>query len=111
VDRFDAELTKMIADHSYHRLLQIGWIDADVDGDGRVESVPASDQAGQSPPVRLYELVTVKGSTPPSEAKKRFFLGGEVYEGWANVPDRYKVIDANRTAWGSQVAPIFSFKW
>ena len=44
--RVDAELVKMIADRSYHRLLQLGWIQADVDGDGRTELVPASDQAG-----------------------------------------------------------------
>jgi polar amino acid transport system substrate-binding protein len=111
VDRFDAELTKMVADHSYHRLLQLGWVQADVDGDGRTEWVPASDNAGQDAPVRRYELVTVTASGPKPESEKRFFLGGQVYEGWKNVPDRYKVIDKDRTAWGSQIAPVFSFKW
>jgi len=111
VDQFDAELGRMIADHSYHRLLQLGWIQADVDGDGRTEWVPASDQAGQDPPVRRYELVTVTASAAKPESQKRFYLGGKVYEGWSNVPDRYKVIDKNRTAWGSQVVPVFSFKW
>ena len=56
-------------------------------------------------------MVTVTGSAPKPEAKKRFYLGGQVYEDWASVPDRYKAIDKNRTAWGSQVAPIFTFKW
>jgi polar amino acid transport system substrate-binding protein len=111
VDRFDAELTRMIADHSYHRLLHLGWMVADVDGDGRMEEVPASDAAGTTPPVRRYELVTVTGATPPPDSKARFFLGGQVYEGWANVPDRYKVIAKDKTAWGSQVAPVFSIKW
>src|SRR5262245_35292984 len=110
VDRFDAELTKMIADHTYHRLLQLGWIEADIDGDGRMEAVPASDAAGQAPPVRRYELVTVTGPPAP-DSKARFYLGGKVYEGWSNVPDRYKVIDKDKTAWGSQVAPVFSIKW
>jgi polar amino acid transport system substrate-binding protein len=111
VDRFDAELSRMIADHTYHRLLQVGWIYADVDGDGRMEAVPASDAAGQAPPVRRYELVTVAGSSPPSDPKARFYLGGKVYEGWSNVPDRYKVIAKDKTVWGSQVAPVFSIKW
>jgi polar amino acid transport system substrate-binding protein len=93
VDRFDAELTRMIADRSYHRLLQVRWIQADVDGDGRTELVPASDQAGQEAPVHRYELVTVTA------------------EDWANVPGRYKTFDMNRTAWGTQVVPVFSFKW
>jgi polar amino acid transport system substrate-binding protein len=111
VDRFNDELGRMIADRSYHRLLQLGWIQADVDGDGRTEWVPASDQAGQDAPVRRYELVTVEAAAATPEGKKRFYLGGQVYEDWTSIPDRYKVMDKNRTAWGSQVAPIFSFKW
>jgi hypothetical protein len=111
VARFDAEITKMIADRSYHLLLRVGWMEADVDGDGRTELVPASDRAGQDPPVRRYEHVTVTTPATKPEGPKRFFLGGQVYEGWTNVPDRYKVMDANRTPWGSQVAPVFSFKW
>jgi ABC-type amino acid transport substrate-binding protein len=110
VERFDAELGKMIADHSYHRLLQVGWIQADVDGDGRTEWVPASDRAGRTPPANPYRL-TMSASAVKPESKKRFYLGGQVYEDWTNVPDRYKVMDTNRTPWGSQVAPVFSFKW
>jgi polar amino acid transport system substrate-binding protein len=111
VDRFDAELARMIADRSYHLLLKVGWMEADVDGDGRTELVPASDRAGQDAPVRRYELVTVIADKPKVEGPKRFYLGGQVYEGWKNVPERYKVIDKDRTAWGSQIAPVFSFKW
>jgi hypothetical protein len=110
VDAFNAELTGMIEDRSYHRLLQLGWIEADVDGDGRTEAVPASDQAGQAPPVRRFELVTVTASAPVPVSKKRFYLGGRVYEGWSNVPDRYK-LDPGKTPWGSTVAPLFSFEW
>jgi polar amino acid transport system substrate-binding protein len=111
VAQFDAEMTKMIADRSYQLLLRVGWLEADVDGDGRTELVPASDQAGQSPPVRRYEHVTVAASKPKPEAPKRFFLGGQVYEGWTNVPDRYKVMDLNRTPLGTQIVPMFTFKW
>jgi len=111
IANFDAELTKMIADHSYHQLLRIGWMEADVDGDGRTELVPASDRAGTGPPVRRYELVTVAGSTPKPEGLRRYYFGGQVYEGWTSVPDKYKVMDANRTKYGSQIVPVFSFKW
>jgi polar amino acid transport system substrate-binding protein len=111
VKRFDEEVTKMIADHSYHRLLRVGWMEADVDGDGRTELVPASERAGTDPPVRRYELVTVSAPAAKPPGEKRFFIGGQVYEGWTNVPDRYKQLNQNRTAWGSQVAPVFSFKW
>lgn len=111
VARFDAEITKMIADHSYQQLLRIGWMEADVDGDGRTELVPASDSAGPDAPLQRYELVTVTAADKKAEGPKRFYLGGQVYEGWTNVPEQYKVMDTHRTAWGSQVAPIFSFKW
>ena len=40
----------MIADRSYHRLLHLDWIRADVDGDGLREYVPHVDQTG--PPRR-----------------------------------------------------------
>jgi ABC-type amino acid transport substrate-binding protein len=111
VARFDAEMTKMIADHSYQLLLKLGWMEADVDGDGRTELVPASDQAGNGPPVRRYELVTVTANKPKAEAPKRFYLGGQVYEGWTNVPEKYKVMDSLKTPQGSQIVPVFTFKW
>ena len=110
VARFDAEITKMVADHSYQLLLKLGWVEADIDGDGRTELVPASDQAG-GPPVRRYEAVTVTANKPKPDAPKRFFLGGQVYEGWTNVPEKYKVMDGLKTPQGSQIAPVFSFKW
>jgi hypothetical protein len=111
VARFDAEVTKMIADHSYHLLLQVGWMEADVDGDGRTELVPASDKAGDGPSVRRYELVTVTASAKKVPGPQRFYLGGKVYDDWSSVPDRYKVMDALKTPQGSQIAPLFSFKW
>jgi len=111
VSRFDAEITKMIADRSYHQLLRVGWMEADVDGDGRTELVPATDRAGKDAPVRRYELVTVTAPAPKPEGPKRFYLGGQVYEGWTNVPDRYKVMNAQRTPSGTQIVPLFSFKW
>jgi polar amino acid transport system substrate-binding protein len=111
VARFDAEISKMIADHSYHQLLRVAWVEADLNGDGRTELVPASDRAGTDPPVRRYEQVTVTASPDKPAGPKRFYLGGQVYEGWTNVPDRYKVMDTNRTARGAQVVPVFSFKW
>jgi ABC-type amino acid transport substrate-binding protein len=114
VDRFDAEVRRMIADHSYHRLLQLDWIEADVDGDGRVEAVPASDEVGQNPPDRRYQLLTLTtqepASTPPAPSQ-RFYFGGRVYEGWSSVPEAYKVGTPTQTASGTPVAPIFTFRW
>ena len=46
VTRFNAQLSGMIADRTYHRLLHVDWIRADIDGDGVAEYVPASDRTG-----------------------------------------------------------------
>jgi polar amino acid transport system substrate-binding protein len=113
VDRFDAEIRRMIADHSYHRLLQLDWIEADVDGDGRVEAVPASDQVSQNAPDRRYQLLTTQepASAAPPAPSQRFYVGGRVYEGWSSVPESYKVATPTQTASGTPVAPIFTFRW
>src|SRR5262249_53735006 len=111
IRNFDAELPKMIADRSYHRLLRVAWMEADVDGERRTEPGPAGDRAGHEPPGRRYELISVPASAKKAELPKRFFIGGQVYDGWLSVPDRYKVMDSNRTPWGSQNVPLFTFKW
>ena len=61
IDRFNAQLRGMIADHTYHRLLHVDWIQADVDDDGLLEYVPRSDQAGM--PSRS---VLIRSSRHPS---------------------------------------------
>jgi polar amino acid transport system substrate-binding protein len=58
IDRFNAELIKMVTDRSYNRLLQLDWILADVDGDGRPEYVPRDDQVGPTAPDHSYKLFT-----------------------------------------------------
>jgi hypothetical protein len=111
IDRFNAELPKMVADRSYHRLLQVPWIEADVDGDGRPESVPATDQAGHDPPTREYSILAQAQAAAAATPPRRFFIGGQVYDGWGAVPDRYKVGDPTKTPWGGTVAPVFTFTW
>ena len=46
VNRFNAQLRGMIADRTYHRLLHVESISADVNGDGTPEYVPQSDKVG-----------------------------------------------------------------
>ena len=54
VERFNAQLRGMIADRTYHRLLNVSWILADVDGDGVTELVPKNDLSGREPPKQAY---------------------------------------------------------
>jgi polar amino acid transport system substrate-binding protein len=112
ISRFNAQLRRMIADRTYHRLLHVDWIKADVDGDGIPEYVPIDDHPGPSEPRHVYTLF----STPLTDAKTQevksgFYLGGNVYSNWASVPDSYKTINPYypdpRRATGS----IFTFRW
>ena len=64
ITRFNAQLRSMIADHTYHRLLHVDWIRADVDGDGTAELVigaPGDDLDGASGTGRAYLV-----SLPPA---------------------------------------------
>ena len=68
---FNTQLRAMIADRTYHRLLHVNWIRADVDGDGQVEYVSDSDQAGKAQPERAYNLFSLPPmTTTPARRRK-----------------------------------------
>ena len=102
----------MFADGSYHGLLHLDWIQADVDGDGRREYVPHDDQTGPHPPQHSYVLFATGGSpTAEPGAPQRFYLGGNIYEGWSTVPEQYKAPDLGRPERRRHTVRIFSFTW
>ena len=109
---FNTQLRAMIADRTYHRLLHVDWIRADVDGDGRVEYVAESDQAGSTQPKRAYDLFSQTATTPapsgPPE-QERYFFGGSVYNGWSSVPDKYKVDHLDRPDHTHPTARVLTF--
>lgn len=73
--RFALDLLRsMITDGTYHRLLHLDWIQADVNNDGIAELVPRSDRAGASPPAHPYVLFSMPQQTPTSEAGKPGFF-------------------------------------
>ena len=112
VEKFNAQLRGMIADRTYHRLLHVSWIRADVDGDGLTEFVPQTDQAGSKAPERAYSLFYDPAKTSKSEEKgPRFYVGGSIYSDWASVPNRYKVEDPKRPDPARATASIFTFRW
>ena len=116
IKRFNDELRKMIADRTYHRLLHVAWITADVDGDGRPELVAASDKAGTAPPTKSYNLLsgvgaTTSPATAPIQVTPRFYVGGNIYETWASVPNQYKVEDPSWHDPSRSTASIFKFVW
>jgi polar amino acid transport system substrate-binding protein len=113
ITAFNAQLRSMIVDRTYHRLLHVAWITADVDGDGVAEFVPASDAAGKVEPQRAYALFTEtpEPKTSKSSSKPGFYVGGNIYTDWASVPNRYKVDNPQRPDASRSTASIFRFTW
>jgi polar amino acid transport system substrate-binding protein len=111
---FNAQLRSMITDRTYHRLLHVDWIRADVDGDGKPEYVAGSDQAGSTQPKRAYDLFsqTISAPAPPTPPEQeRYFFGGSVYNGWSSVPDKYKVDHLDRPDHTHPTARVLTFTW
>ena len=98
ISRFNIELSALMADRSYHRLLHLDWIHADVDGDGLVEFVPHDDRIGPRPPEHSYELFATSTPLAAPGTTGRFYIGGDIYEGWSAVPDRYTASEFERPA-------------
>jgi polar amino acid transport system substrate-binding protein len=111
---FNAQLRAMIIDHTYPRLLHVDWIRADVDGDGKLEYVAESDQAGSTQPRRAYDLFSQALTAPAPAAppeQERYFFGGSVYSGWSSVPDKYKVDHLDRADHTHPTARVLTFSW
>lgn|SRR5262245_37132376 len=100
----------MIADGTYHRLLHVDWIRADVDGDGVAEYVPLNARLGPSPPERVYRLFSSPEPASRTSSSPGFYIGGNIYSDWASVPESYKdnpqPPDPRRST-----ASVFKFVW
>jgi polar amino acid transport system substrate-binding protein len=112
VGRFNAQIRGMIADRTYHRLLHVDWINADVDGDGIAEYVPRSDRLGTVEPQGAYSISTStpEAVRPPEPTQRRFYVGGNLYSDWASIPQPFK-IESSGWSPGRSTASIFTFKW
>jgi len=88
VESFNAEIDGMMADGTYSRILQVGWIRVDIDGDGRDELVALGESVTPPPFGGVYDVFGEEPEVPPE--KQRIFVAGSVYEGWDAIPDRYK---------------------
>jgi hypothetical protein len=111
ITKFNAQLRGLIADRTYHKLLQVDWIQADVDGDGLSEYVPRSDQAGTLEPQRVYAISTGNTASTTPVTEPRFYVGGNIYTSWASVPSSYKVVGVERPDARRSTASIFKFVW
>jgi hypothetical protein len=103
----------MITDHTYNRLLQLDWIQADVNGDGKLENIPLSDRAGATPPNRSYKVITIPSTTTNVSAgsPSSIYVGGKLYQNWTSVPDQFKLAGPNDTVSGGTKFSIFNFNF
>ena len=117
ITRFNTQLRSMIADRTYHRLLHVDWIQADVNGDGIPENVPVTDHPGPSEPQRVYALLstpphaTLATTKPDTSTKPGFYVGGNIYSDWASVPASYKEVNPEPPDPRRSTASIFRFSW
>jgi hypothetical protein len=112
VGRFNAQLRGMIADGTYHRLLHVEWIRADINGDGVPEYVPRSDGAASEEPKRVYALFAAPSSSVETPTKPGFYVGGSIYSDWASVPESYKASSSSQPHDPRRsTASIFRFSW
>ncbi len=73
--------------------------------------MPHADQTGPRPPERSYELFATGSPTAEPGATRRFYFGGNIYEGWSTVPERYKAPSSSRPEPGRNTVRIFTFTW
>jgi ABC-type amino acid transport substrate-binding protein len=106
IEKFNSELQALVADRTYNRLLQLDWIQADVDG--QTVNIPRTDQFGNAPPDHTYKLTTGQSD---SNGSTGFYVGGKVYQNWSTVPDAFKLAGPNDTLSGGTKFSIFSFKF
>jgi hypothetical protein len=130
IDRFNDAIASMVGDGTYNTALQVDWIRADIDGDGQPEMIPRGDHLGSAPPQRSYELftpATVAAATAgaagqphpapttgsrsePNEPHMRFFVAGQYYDTWQEVPEKLRgEPEPNYVAGGKK--PLLTVDW
>ena len=106
---FDEEILKMIADGSYNTILELNWISSDIDGDGKMELVLQGDHAGTNQPVHPYNILAEEANNQTVNNSYRYYIDGQFYEGWENIPDRYKIKVSPGQANPNNVGLVFTF--
>lgn len=87
IENFNSEIKKMIVDGSYHEILDLNWIRADIDGDGKIELVLIGDKAGVEAPEVSYNI----NPSIKNTGDEGFYINGVYYLTWEQVPGNVKV--------------------
>jgi polar amino acid transport system substrate-binding protein len=113
IARFDEVMRDMVGDGSYNLALQVNWIEADVDGDGRTELVRNGDHIGTAPPTASYALFQGTGEGAPHigvPQHPRYYVNGRAYESWDRIPDTLKLQPAANEVGGGH-PQVQLFEW
>ncbi len=94
IQKFNESILLMIADGSYNEILQVNWIQADVDGDGNVELVLKGTAAGVQAPSGSYS-VWFDNQKPAIAGTGGFYIDGKYYDSWNDIPNQYKTPPTN----------------
>jgi polar amino acid transport system substrate-binding protein len=118
IETFNAKIRNLLAQGKFHAILGIRWIRADVDGDGVEElALAPGAAAGEAPPTWSYDLEAERGplateSTvqPAKQDRVGFFVDGQRYERWEDIPPERRVRSVHpENAPGT--ATIFEFRF
>jgi len=88
MNNFNASISEMQVDGTYHRILKLNWIQVDVDGDGVLEMIPGA-HAGRV----MKNAYSLNGSSSDSS---NIYYNGKLLN-WEDLPD-----DVKRTGINSQ---------
>jgi len=106
---FDEEILEMIADGSYNTILELNWIKSDIDGDGKMELILQGDHAGTKEPMTAYSILAEEANNQTMNNSYRYIIDGQTYEGWENIPDKYKIKISPGQANPNNIGLVFSF--
>lgn len=90
ISAFDGEIRKMLGDGSYAKILNVGWIRVDTNGDGLYELIPLGENTAALTPGTVYDVFGEMPEEAPPE-KQLIVIQGNIYKGWDAIPDRYKL--------------------
>ena len=87
ISQFNKAIVSMMADGSYNEILELNWVRADVDGDGKQELILAGNEAGTAEPEYSYNILYSEND----QTSGGYYVDGTMYNTWNDVPNQYKV--------------------
>lgn len=104
VSQFNHEISKMISDGTYNKILELNWIVADVNGDGQTELIMSGEHAGGQAPGPSYN-VFVDTTRSNVDQTHNYYINGVLYTSWEEVPAHYKQKELKGDAYDANTAP------